>query len=425
MDHPAVASPPTAPIAARQPSAETWTRVVCLARVFSFGAFMTVSATIPLLRTAFDASAAEVGTLASAFVIVYALSMFAFGWAGDFIGAKRAAIIGGAATAVMAGLFALFARDYWSTLLLYPLIGLFQGGIYSPLVALFSEHAAPGRRGAAMGWLIGSTQVGYALSLAASGVGIALGGWQGAFLVTGLLPAVGAVILVLALRGVQNRVHPAARSTNVLGDLVGNRSSVLLAVGYTAHSWELQGSWAWVPGLLATSIALSGVAASNAAGQSALLVAGMHMVGAVAAFSMGRLSDRLGRRFVLLSLALFGGVLSLAMGWLAASPPLVVGILATIYTFATIGDSPVLTTALSEAVPPARFGSIVAVRSLFGFGAGALAPVAVGAAMDLAVHVGLPPAIEWGLGFTLLGIGGLIAAWTASQLPRRITRPGE
>lgn len=398
--------------------------MVCLGRVFLFGAFMTASATIPLLREAFDASAAEAGALASAFVIVYACSMFLFGWASDYVGAKRAAIIGGVGSAFAAALFAFFARDYWSCLLLYPLIGLFQGGIYSPLVMLFSEHAAPGRRGAAMGWLIGSTQVGYALSLAASGLGIALGGWQGAFVVTGLLPSVGAVILVLALRPVENRIHRPAPGSKVLGEIIGNRSSLLLAVGYTAHSWELQGSWAWVPGLLATSIALSGVAVANAAGNSALLVAGMHLVGAVAAFSMGRLSDRLGRRFILLSLALFGGLLSLAIGWMVASPPVVVGLLATIYTFATIGDSPVLTTALSEAVPPARFGSIVAVRSLFGFGAGALAPVAVGGAMDLAVHLGLSPAMEWGLGFTLLGIGGLVAAWAAALLPKRIVRPG-
>ena len=37
----------------------------------------------------------------------------------------------------------------------------------------------------------------------------------------------------------------------------------------------------------------------------------MHLLGAVSAFTMGRLSDRLGRRFVLLVLGIVGGCLSL------------------------------------------------------------------------------------------------------------------
>src|SRR5438552_12175047 len=109
-------------------AADGWTRVVCLARVFLFATFMTVSATIPLLRRDFGVSAAEAGGLASAFTVAYALSMFLFGWAGDRIGAKRATVIGAVGSALASVLFGLFARDYVSALVLYGLIGLNQGG---------------------------------------------------------------------------------------------------------------------------------------------------------------------------------------------------------------------------------------------------------------------------------------------------------
>ncbi len=91
-------------------------------------------------------------------------------------------------------------------------------------------------------------------------------------------------------------------------------------------------------------------------------------------------------------------------------------LVAMLYGFATIGDSGVLSTAMTEAVPPAQLGSMLALRSILGFGAGAISPLAMGWVLDLTNPPGAPPE-QWGWAFALLGLGGLIAAICAGFLP--------
>ena len=66
--------------------------------------------------------------------------------------------------------------------------------------------------------------------------------------------------------------------------------------------------------------------------------------------------------------------------------------------FPALGDSPVLSTAMTEAVS-------------------ALAPLAFGAILD-ATNPARTTATEWGWPFVALGVGGLIATACAWRLPR-------
>jgi MFS family permease len=397
---------------------DAWPVTVCLSRIFLFANFMTVAAVIPLLQEAWGISAARAGAIVTSFTIAYAASLFGFGWVADYIGAKRAVV----ASAVAAGLaslaFGLFARDWWSAFLLYGLVGLSQGGVYTPLIMLFADRSAPEARGTAMGWLIASTSAGYAFSLAMSGLALGFDGYRAAFLVTGALPLVGTVLLVACLWRTENVVHGRAPQLTLASVLWRNREARLLTAGYTAHSWELLGSWAWMPALIATAFVLSGSELGSASEMSAWLTAGMHILGAGAAFSMGALSDRLGRRTVLVAVAAIAACLSLGLGWLVVLPAAVLVVLALVQTFMTIGDSPVLTTAITEVVEPGFLGAALAVRALLGFGAGAAAPLAAGAVLDFTQAAGAGPAASWGLTFALLGLGGVTAVFCAAALKR-------
>jgi len=150
----------------------------------------------------------------------------------------------------------------------------------------------------------------------------------------------------------------------------------------------------------------------------------MHLLGAVIAFSMGALSDRLGRRFVLIAVGGGSALLSLTLGWLILIPAGILLILAAMQSLLAIGDSPVLTTALTEVTEPGSMGSVLAVRALLGFGAGAIAPLAAGFVHDVAVDAALEPTAVWGLTFGSLGIGGAIALLCALSLRRPGSRPG-
>jgi hypothetical protein len=79
----------------------------------------------------------------------------------------------------------------------------------------------------------------------------------------------------------------------------------------------------------------------------------------------------------------------------------------------------VLTTAITEVTDPGRLGAVLAVRSLLGFGAGAIAPLAAGFAFDAATALDWGPATVWGCTFVVLGIGGAIAAFCAARLRPR------
>ena len=393
--------------------------VICVARVFLFATFMTVAAVIPLLALDWTLSATAAGAIVSTFTLCYAASVFGFGWAADHFGAKRMVIASAIAAAVTSAGFAWLARDWGSAMLLYALVGLAQGGVYTPLIMVLADEVEPQARGKAMGWLIASTSAGYAASLGLAGLGVAIGGWQAAFLLSGLLPAAGAIMLAVALKPFAHRSHARSGGAGPSDEIVRNRESRLLIAGYTGHSWEVVGMWAWVPAFLAASYVLKGAGMAGATVSGAYLGGVMHLVGAVAAFTMGRLSDRTGRRPVLIVLAGAGAIVSFGIGWLIHAPSILLIPLALAYAFVTLGDSPVLTAAVSEAVRPGYLGAVLAWRGLAGFGAGAIAPLGFGLILDAANAVGAGPAGAWGLGFATLGLGGAVALLCALGLRRR------
>ena len=78
--------------------------------------------------------------------------------------------------------------------------------------------------------------------------------------------------------------------------------------------------WSWTPTFFAAIIAISGNGFGETARFGAYLVASMHLVGALASVSMGRLADLLGRRIVLVQVGAIGAGLSLVIGWLTVLP---------------------------------------------------------------------------------------------------------
>jgi MFS family permease len=87
-----------------------------------------------------------------------------------------------------------------------------------------------------------------------------------------------------------------------------------------------------------------------------------------------------------------------------------------VYSATALGDSPIYSTAITEVVAPSHRGSALALRSLTGYGAGALAPLVFGAILD---WYGTRSAGAWGWAFVGLGIAG--AGAVASVLALRMT----
>jgi MFS family permease len=387
---------------------DRWLILICTARIALYANFMVYAACLPILLNKWDMSATQAGSISSAFMFGYAASLFVFAWLSDHFGAKRLFIVSAVLSALSALGFGFFAHSYLTGLILYALAAATQGGLYTPAIILFSERYDISKRGRAMGYLIASTSVGYAFSLVVSGLCLTWGGYRAAFMVTGCLPSIGLIFSWMALRTTPNTIHTSLKRLRVATVLRRNRNACLLIAGYTFHAWELLGMWSWTPAFFAAIVATSSNSFGETAKFGAYLVASMHLIGALASVWMGQLADKLGRRVVLIQVAATGACLSLVIGWLTMWPVLLVVFIGLVYYFFALGDSPVLSTALTESVEPSHLGSILAIRALLGFSAGGIAPIAFGAVLDLTNAPDIAPE-TWGWAFMVLGLGGVTA----------------
>ena len=133
---------------------------------------------------------------------------------------------------------------------------------------------------------------------------------------------------------------------------------------------------------------------------------------------MGLLSDRVGRVKVLVGMAGLSAICSFIFGWTMSWPMWLILILGGVYAFASLGDSPALSAAMTESIDPAYIGSAFGLRSLIGFGIGAAAPSLFGLIMDAVDPSGGGSPLAWGLAFTSLGLTGLGATVCAALYGR-------
>ena len=397
---------------------DPWLLALCASRTFMTFVFMTYAATLPVLREAWAMSATAAGSISTGFQAGYAVSLLVFSWLADRLSARRVYLWSAWLSAAAALGFAFLARSWLSGLVLYTLVALSQGGTYTTAIMLIADRYPSERRGAAVGWLLASASLGYALSLVVAGLALRRGGYPAAFLATAVGPVLGLLVGWAALRSSPNVVHPRPPGAGFASEVLRNGPAVRLMLGYTFHSWELLGMWAWTPAFVAAALAVAGAGGVTAAAQGAYVSAAFHVMGLTAGMTMGRLSDRLGRRDVLVALAAVSTACSFVFGWLIGGPALLVFAVGAVYGFTALGDSPVLSTAFTEAVRPAYLGSALALRSLLGFGAGAVSPLVFGAVLDATNPPGATPTV-WGWAFVTLGRGGAVATACAWGLPRK------
>lgn len=397
-----------------------WLAGICASRVFNGLVFMSYAAALSVLQREWGMSAAQAGVIASGFQIGYAVSLVVCSSVADRISPKRLYLWSLFAAGVFSLVFAVFARGFTSALILHTIVGISLGGTYTTGVMIIADQYVARHRGMAVGFFIASTSCGYAFSLAISGVAIPVGGYKLSFLLTCFGPMLGWFLAWITLRHTAVSAPGRRKEQRFTREVLGNRPAMLLIWGYTCHNWELLGMWSWTPAFLAACLALTGSTEVSAAGYGAYITASFHFVGLLASFSMGTLSDRMDRARILLALAAASMACSFLFGWSAGWPLVLVVGIGLVYAFTALGDSPILSAALTEEVDAAYLGAALGFRSLVGFGAGAVAPVAFGAVLDWAnpmIH-GQRVYAVWGWAFSVLGLGGAGAVWAALRFGR-------
>lgn len=405
----------------------SWLLWLCASRTSFALIFTAYAAAIPLLKPDWGMSAGEAGLIQSAWHGGYLFSLVAVGFLADRYGAKRVFIFSSIASSASAMVFALLAESFLTGLILYGLTGLFSGGSYTPGLTLIAERFQSARRGRAMGFYLAAASGGYALALVLTGALTPLFGWRGAFIVNAAGPLLGTVLALYALRATPNIVHPRTAehaAEKPVAVILGNKPAMLVTWAYTFHSWEMLGMKAWMPAFLSAAAAYSTGSSATASASLGAGLAAIAYIGSMGgSVTGGWLSDRMGRTWTMMVLATISAVCSLTLGWLIGLPLWLLVIICAFYSFTAVGDSSVFSTAVTELVPPRHIGAAYSVRSVLGFGAGAIAPWVFGLVLDAAGAIQATPVMTWGLAWCSLGVIALfspVATWRLRRMPEAV-----
>jgi MFS family permease len=404
-----------------------WLVGICVARAGSSVMSMAFPTVLASVQGEWALSNQAAGSISSATQAGTALSLVVLSAMADYWGARAVFLISSVVAAAVALLLPVLAQGHASALLLFFVMSVVVAGSYTPGVMLIASRFPPARRGRAVGWFLASSSVGYVLALAVGGWVVAQAGWRAALWALAAGPLVCAVLSfeLFAGRGPRTAVAVVAPRFSLDTGLGRNRAGQFIVAGYVFHSWELLGMWAWTPAFMAAVLVAHGASVERSAGLGAGLSAIFHVMGIVAGSAGGWLSDRWGRTAVIALMMAVSTACSWTFGWMLEAPLALVAVVGCVYGFSALGDSPVYSTALTETVPPARLGSALAIRSLLGFGAGAISPWLFGLMLDRLGGGGSRSA--WGWAFSMLGVGGalgLVTALLLRQLPDALRLAG-
>jgi len=419
---------PKTPLPSSRPSlagvAPSWLVGLCLSRLSFSVVSNAYAGVLPLVRQEWGMTAAQAATIQSAWHLGYLVSLFVVGMLADRYGARRTYLAGSLLATAAATAFAFGSHGHLSALLLYGLVGLCSGASYTPGLALIFQHAAPATRGSAMGWFLAASSLGYAAALVVVALLASVASWRAALVASAGSAALGAFFGWLALRRLPEVLPAAAPGRSLrrdIADTLRDRPAMAVNWAYTFHCWELLALWAWLPAFLAAA-----GSAAPGGGSWGIGLAGLaHLCGAAGSIVGGAASDRWGRARVMLVLSLASLTGSFLFGWLAAWPLWLLVPIGALYNLCAIADSSVYSTALAESVPPSRLGTAYSVRSVMGFGAGAISPVVFGGALDLvrALH-GPGSPYAWVLAWSTVGLGAILGPSRILRFERLTARRG-
>jgi MFS family permease len=393
-----------------------------------FGAlfvFMNFSGALPLFQNEWQLSNGQAGAIQSAGQVGYLFAVLALSSLTDYVKSKNIIVWGAVWSGVWNLVFAGFAHDTNSAVILRALIGFGIAGIYMPGVNLISQQIHSSRRGSAMGFFVAAFTMGSAASIALGGNLSAELGWRTAFSITSIGPLLGAIIAWRFLPNEQKIIRKTEQTYSMSG-ILKDRSVLLVIFLYMAHAWEVLGLRSWLSAYLTATKINAGFSLNEATMSGSATAGFATVVGALATASIAAISDRFSRTKTIIIVLLLGYFSVFGLGFTLDSPWIVIILVSLVASFLTNADSAVISTTLTEVVPQGYLGRTLAVYSFLGFLAGSVSPYVFGKTLDFVIAVGQenggPPGIPWRWAFFTLAAGSLLGVVIASLLHRRHSR---
>lgn len=361
----------------------------------------------PYFAPEFHLSEEQIGTLASALAITWAMSTFVFGALSDRLGRKPVLIPAVFAFSILSWMSGL-VHSYHQLLLVRALMGVAEGPTWSIMTALIEESSHPSRRGRNVGIVVSAAAlVGLSAAPVLTTQVAARWGWRAAFFLVGIP---GLVMAVLIWKLVKEPPAETREGTEHVKASVGEYFSILryrnvwlCCVGATGFMTWLFVLNAFAPLYITQVVHELPTTAGFFLGASGL---GSFFLG----FLLPSLSDRIGRRPVLLMMAALAAIVPLAylVPMLYAHPWVLAGIVFVANTGQGIAAL-IMVLVPTESVPAQFRASSIGAATLVGevFGATA-APMLAGALAE-----------RYGLGITMwMAAGGSALVFLVAVLLR-------
>lgn len=397
--------------------------------LFNYMDRYVLASVVPPLKADLALSDAQVGWLASAFMIGYFATAPIFGYLGDRW--RRKGLIAFGVTFWSLGtILSGFSYQFWTLLGCRVLVGLGEASYAVLAPAWIADLFRTERRNDAMTIFYVATPLGSALGYIVGGVAIALSGWRSGFLWAGA-PGLLLVLALLALteppRAAAAEEGPDASGASFrvrglgIARLFGIGDYVLVVLGLTAYTFALGAFGAWGPTFLNRVHGLELGFADRFFG-GALIVGGLlgTVAGGFAATAWQRKSPAGYALLLTLSAALT--VVSGTVAFLDVSATTSMAFLGAAMFLSFLPTGPVVTV-LIESVPAALRASAMAVSifviHLFG---DFWSPVLIGQLADWGYEPGRPGA---GLQHAMLVLPAMMCfsvvfwAWLAWRQARR------
>jgi ACS family hexuronate transporter-like MFS transporter len=361
---------------------------------------------MPYVQPDLKLSFSQVGLLSSALSFTWALSgLFVGAWS-DRVGRKKVFIVGAGVAfsicSVMSGVATSFVMLFGARLLM----GAAEGAVMPISHSLVAEEVTPERRGLAMGVTqnLGSNFLGsFVAPVALTAFAVAFG-WRHAFFLAGIP---GLICAVLIWFFVKEPPQDPARNLHdrlTFVDTLKYRNMVLCALIAILLVSYLVITWAFMP-LFLTQVR------HFDPGTTGWLMGVLGLSATVGSFAVPAISDRVGRRPVMVVIPFLGLMIPFGAMYLGGSPWALVPLF--FFGWALNGIFPLFMATIPSETIPARYVA-TAVGFVMGLGevlGGVFSPAVAGKAADLA---GLP-AVMWILaGLTVLaGVLGMGLTETA------------
>lgn len=333
----------------------------------------------PYIVPEFHLSDEQVGLLASALAITWAVSTLLFGALSDRVGRRKILLPAMFAFSLLSWLSGL-ARSFDELLLVRALMGVAEGPTWSIMTALIEESAPSERRGRDVGIVVSAAAlVGLAVAPVLTTQVASRWGWRWAFFIAGVP---GIITGLLIWKFVKEPPPKPALDPHHARPAFRDYFSVLRYRNMWLCCLASAGFIAW----LFLMNVFAPLYITQAAHQSATTAGFLLGAGGLGSFFLGLLlpglSDRFGRRPILMLMALMCTVVPLAL----LVPPLysVPWVLALILLLTNAGQgvaSLVMVLVPTESVPPQFAATSIGLATLVGEVFGATAAPALGGAL--------------------------------------------